>query len=281
MNDQTYCADKVRLEDRDHYVAALYAPDETRPALLALYALSCELAAVPGLVSEPELGEIRLQWWRDAVEAMFAGNTTDHPILRQLAPAIDRAGDYRTRLLNLVDAQAQLLYGAPFETFEQFETFARNSETNLIVLAADLMTDEVPDELAKAAGPAGLAHAICSRLLNFGMDWRTGKLLIPLDVCRNHGLTPDLLDRPKQAAGAIPLVFTHLVRLARDALTEARGHLENLPASLRPALLPLTVLDLYFAALSHRSHDPLHHKIAVSPLRRQWRMMLSGWRGRF
>ena len=62
----------VRAHNPDRYLTALMAPRRVRGSLMALYAFNAELARIPALVSEPALGEIRLQWWRDAVDHMDA-----------------------------------------------------------------------------------------------------------------------------------------------------------------------------------------------------------------
>ncbi|HKA47116.1 MAG TPA: squalene/phytoene synthase family protein, partial [Methyloceanibacter sp.] len=57
----------ARDGDPDRYLSALFAPAAARDHLLALYAFNVELARVGELVHEPQLGEIRLQWWRDVL----------------------------------------------------------------------------------------------------------------------------------------------------------------------------------------------------------------------
>ena len=52
--------------DPDRSLAVLFAPRESRASLFALYALNVELARIAEQVSEPDLGAIRLQWWREA-----------------------------------------------------------------------------------------------------------------------------------------------------------------------------------------------------------------------
>ena len=66
--------DIVRLRDRDRYLSTFFAPDDKRPHLLALYAFNAEILKVRNTVSEPNLGMIRLQWWRDTIEGIYAGN---------------------------------------------------------------------------------------------------------------------------------------------------------------------------------------------------------------
>ena len=74
----------VRRHDRDRFQTALFAPAARREALFALYAFNYEIARVRESVREPMLGQIRLQWWREAIDAAFAGE--------RAAPARDRRG---------------------------------------------------------------------------------------------------------------------------------------------------------------------------------------------
>ena len=58
-----HCRDLVRDSARDRYLASLFAPDEKRRQLFALYALDIEIARIATAVSEPQIGLIRQQWW--------------------------------------------------------------------------------------------------------------------------------------------------------------------------------------------------------------------------
>ena len=59
----------LRAADPDRYLSMLYAPQDRRADLLALYAFNAEIAGIRDRVSEPMPGEIRLQWWRDMIDA--------------------------------------------------------------------------------------------------------------------------------------------------------------------------------------------------------------------
>src|SRR5436309_9863777 len=87
--DETSLSALVRRHDRDRYQTALFAPAERREALLALYAFNYEIARVRETVSEPMLGQIRLQWWREVLDAAYAGAPPrQHPVVVPLAAAI-------------------------------------------------------------------------------------------------------------------------------------------------------------------------------------------------
>jgi phytoene synthase len=84
-NDK-YCAALVREADRDRYLAALFAPADRRGALFSLYAFDIEISRIRDLAREPMPGEIRLQWWREVLEGVRAGERRQ---IRSRAPACD------------------------------------------------------------------------------------------------------------------------------------------------------------------------------------------------
>lgn len=69
-----------------------YAPDrESGAGLAALLALDDKLAETLRSTTEPMLGQIRLQWWHDAVLALEAGPAPAEPVLQAIrAEVIDR-----------------------------------------------------------------------------------------------------------------------------------------------------------------------------------------------
>ncbi len=75
----------VRAEDRDRYVATLFAPAAVRPALFALHAYDLALADVVRTTTEAQIGLIRLAWWRDSVETLHEKPIVGQPVLAAIA----------------------------------------------------------------------------------------------------------------------------------------------------------------------------------------------------
>jgi len=71
-----HCEALVRASDKDRFLSALFAPAEHRGALHALYAFNVEAARVRELAREPLAGEVRLQWWREALSGARPASTT-------------------------------------------------------------------------------------------------------------------------------------------------------------------------------------------------------------
>src|SRR6202030_2870644 len=79
----------VRRHDRDRFQSALFAPAARRETLFALYAFNYEIARVRESVQEPMLGQIRLQWWREAIAAAFeGGHVRNHIVVEPLTAII-------------------------------------------------------------------------------------------------------------------------------------------------------------------------------------------------
>lgn len=62
--------ERVRRVDERRWLASRYADTDDRRRLISLYAYFHELAKVKSTVSEPLLGAIRFQWWRDTLDKM-------------------------------------------------------------------------------------------------------------------------------------------------------------------------------------------------------------------
>lgn len=66
-------AELVERGDPDRFLAAMAAPPKARAVLLALYAVNIEVARAPWASQEPLIARMRLQWWRDSLDALEAG----------------------------------------------------------------------------------------------------------------------------------------------------------------------------------------------------------------
>src|SRR5947209_15299486 len=96
----------VRRHDRDRYQTVLFAPAARREALFALYAFNYEIARVRESVTQPMLGQIRLQWWRENIAAACeVGVVRHHPVAEALTAAIRDLRLSRDHFARLIDAR--------------------------------------------------------------------------------------------------------------------------------------------------------------------------------
>ena len=86
------CGELIRRHDPDRFLLSMFAPADTRPALWALFAFNHEIAKTRDVVSETQMGMIRLQWWRERIEQLYKEHSGEdsHEILGPLALAIKK-----------------------------------------------------------------------------------------------------------------------------------------------------------------------------------------------
>jgi len=63
---------RLKRTDENRWIASRYARQADRERLMAIYCLNHELQRALSL-SDPMLGRIRVQWWRDTLESLAAG----------------------------------------------------------------------------------------------------------------------------------------------------------------------------------------------------------------
>ncbi|WP_170240949.1 phytoene/squalene synthase family protein [Rhodoligotrophos appendicifer] len=266
--------------DKDRFLAALFADDEKRPSLLALYAFDIELRRIRDLVSEPMLGEIRLQWWADALDRSFNGATGDHPVLEALAPALSSGAIGRTGPANLIEARRFDLYDDPMPSQNDLEGYLGDTSSALMQMAALTLIGKDADSCAEVSGLAGVAFGLTSLLRAMPLLRSRGQCFLPQDLLASHGMTVAHVlsgrwDGPMQAA------VSDLVSLARRRLDEARSHVRKVPEAALPAFLPAALVPEYLRQLTRGSRNPLKITSDIGPVRRQWQLWRSARRKTF
>src|ERR1700681_1296117 len=183
-----HCEALVRAADKDRFLAALFAPAEHRSALHALYAFNIEIARVREIIREPLAGEIRLQWWNDAIAGRAAGDVQANPVAAALLAAVARYRLPSELLTGLIAARRFDLYNDPMRRLADFNDYARATSSAVIELSARILERDHMPGLAQLAHHAGLGYAIAGLLQAFPIHASRGQLYLPVEVLERHGV---------------------------------------------------------------------------------------------
>src|SRR5215216_6890758 len=162
-----YCEQLVRQNDKDRFLATLFAPADRRGALHALYAFDLEIAGIGARIHEPMAGELRLQWWREVLAGARAEEARASPLAAALCQTAARENISRELLIGFIDAHAFDLYGEPMARVADFESYARRTTGANMQLAARALNSAADASLEEVAGPAGIAIALSDALRYF------------------------------------------------------------------------------------------------------------------
>jgi phytoene/squalene synthetase len=274
---QTYpsCEETVRKSDYDRYAATAFAPGSVRRHLFALYAFNYEIAKTAETVSEALAGQIRLQWWRDAIGELRARKTREHPVVIALGEVL-RAHDLPQILFDqMIDAREWDLDEMPFQDMTSLETYADGTSGNVMRLAARILG--AGERLDAAAREAGIAYAIAGLLRAMPYRAAERRLVLPVATLRTAGVSPDDVFAGK-ASGALTAVFAEMAEAARTHLGAAREF--PTPRKFLPALLPAALAPLYLKVLTEADFNPFRDVVDVPIYRRQLAMLRASFRAK-
>src|SRR5579871_2977949 len=243
-----HCEALVRAADKDRFLATLFAPTEHRGGLHALYAFNLEIARVREVVREPLAGEIRMQWWTDAIAGKDAGEASANPVAAALLATIARNGLATAALTDLIDARRFDLYNEAMPGLAELEDYARKTSSALIGLACRILGS--PGEASavdRLALHAGIGYAMAGLLKAFPLHAGRGQLFLPLDLLARHGARREDI-AARRATPELRAALADLRGHAREHLARARGLIAQAPAAVLPAFLPVALAGL---ALGH------------------------------
>ncbi len=264
-----HCAALVREQDQDRYIATLYAPEARRHGLFALYAFSLEIARVRALVSEPLPGEVRLQWWRDLLEGQPNGEVQGHPVAAALLDTMKRYRLPIAPLTGLIDARTFDLYDDPMPALRDLEGYAGETSSVLIRLACIVLAGGRDPGGATACGHAGVAYALTGLMRAFPWHAAEGQVYLPADILSRNGVTRDDIVRGRGGPGVL-YTLKELREIARNHLKRLASLGDTIPPAIKPAFLPVALVEPYLKQMERKGYDPYRSIIALPAWRRQW-----------
>jgi len=256
---------QFRRYDPERWRASLFAPAPLRSRLAALYAFNIEIARVRETVSEAILGQIRLQWWREALAEIAAGGRLrQHPIVACVAAASLDLGC----LNRAIDARERDLDDALFADLAALEAYAEDS-SGAIFEAAFLAADADP-------GPAkalGTGYALAGLLRAMPFFARQRRCFLPADLLAKAGLAVETVVEGK-AGAAIAACIEPIARRAGDLLET------TVPRSALVPALPAALAKLSLRRLAANGFDPFAPALQTPHPGDIWRLLWARLSGR-
>ncbi len=188
----------IELKDPDRVFALSHVPATERAAVAALWALDEQMGQIVSSTTQPMVGQMRLLWWREALEQRRSG----HPLLVELASVLNRGVD-GDALGRLIDGWEELLEPLPLDE-TQLASFAEARGGQLFALTARIC----------GVGSVPGAGALWA-LADFGLR------------CSDNETSERALDMagrilPDVNVKALPRALRILVRLSRRDIVERR-----------------------------------------------------------
>jgi NADH dehydrogenase [ubiquinone] 1 alpha subcomplex assembly factor 6 len=214
------------------------------PAYMAIRAFNIELARIPDVVSNPMIGAMRMQFWRQTIDSTFNQRPPEEPVAVLLASYLAQGHNLsKTWFQRIIATRESKLSHPGFTNITELESYAENTYSTLLYLTlsalpmTSITMDHLASHIGKAAGISAVLRGV--PLLAFppppnthsanppGLGLppnreRQGVIALPLDVMSQCGVREnDIFQRGGEADGLRDAVFTVATR-ASDHLITAR-----------------------------------------------------------
>ncbi len=260
----SYCAGEVRRHDADRFLTTLFAPKDHREDLFALYAFNLEISKTREVVSETMLGAIRLQWWREAIEAIYAqSDLRKHAVVEALAETVTRRGLTREHFDRLIDGRMEDLEGETHATLGALTEYTDATSGSLIVLAMEVLAGTLEEAAVEAGRHVGNAWALTGILRAMPHFLRQGRVMFPEDLIATHGIERrGMLDM--KPSDELASAASEISALALRELVAAKKLRSCVPKAARPALLLGVLAESYLARIRRAEFNVFDPNVGTS-----------------
>ncbi|MGR3469017.1 MAG: squalene/phytoene synthase family protein [Shimia sp.] len=170
------CAALVQRADPDRFRAAMAAPLRARRVLFPIYAFLTEVARAPWVTQEPIIAEMRLQWWRDALDEIAgSGKVRRHEVTTPLAEVVTLDGV--GALGRVIEARRWDIHREPFASTDHLRGY---------------LTDTCAAPMEAAAQALGMAGDFAD--FGFGVGLSRYALAVPALRAQNRQPWPEGID---------------------------------------------------------------------------------------
>lgn len=200
----SYCGELVRCNDRDRFLQSMFFPADIREDLWVLFAFNHEIAKTREVVSDSNLGLIRLQWWRDEIKKIYdQGAVTDHEILKPLSTAIKKYNlprEHFDKLLYAREFDLEDVLPANLEGLMNYADFTTQPLFRLALIITGADSD------LEVVQPIAVNYALAGILRSTGYFSRQNRFLLPEDLMNKYSITKESFFDEENSESLKPIV---------------------------------------------------------------------------
>lgn len=182
------------------YYSFLVLPRAEREAITAVFDVCRAIDDAVDLEADPARAQAALDRWRAEVARIFGGVAPETPQGRALQPFVTRFNLPRVQFEALIDGVGMDAAPMRFQTFEELEPYCHRVASSVGLMCAEIFGYQDP-LVKRYATDLGVALQLTNILRDVAVDYRRGKLYLPLEDLARAGCTEDDVRREVERAG--------------------------------------------------------------------------------
>jgi phytoene synthase len=247
------------------YFALLYAPEDRRERLLALYVIDAEIRESAQSANH-DVAHTRLQWWRGEIDRLVNGSP-QHPAMRVLNDSLGERTSF-AKLHETVVAADMDLARMTYSNMGELRAYSSRSGGAIQELAAaQLVAPLQLDEAVRAiANRIGIGVRQSEMLRDLRQDAYGGRVYLPQERLTRHNVSLEEM-RGREVAPHLKAAL----REFKDAVNEElRSALASAPASLRPLAVLGALHRRLLDRIAAQDFNVATSRIDLGPIEKPW-----------
>lgn len=268
MDPHQYCQTRAAESGSSFYYSFRFLSPEIRRAITAFYALCRELDDVVDECRDTDIAARKLDWWRDEVSRLAAGNP-QHPVTRALNDTPQGRALPPGLLLEIIEGMAMDLVHQRYPDYATLRRYCYRVASVVGELAAGIFGYQ-NCATRVYAHDLGLAFQLTNIIRDVGEDARRGRIYLPLDELNQFGVCEADILQSRSTEGFQKLMqFQHERALA--LYIKALGELPRIDRKTqRPGLIMAAIYQALLMEIQRAGFPVLQARVSLTPLRKCW-----------
>jgi 15-cis-phytoene synthase len=268
MTPEQYVQQKAAASGSSFYYAFLFRPRERRAAITAFYAFCREVDDVVDEISDAQVAQTKLAWWRREVHSAFAGQPS-HPVMQALMPLAPVYGITAAHLEAVIEGCQMDLTQSRYLDLPDLSRYC-HLVAGIVGEVAARIFGQTQEATTAYAHKMGLAFQLTNIIRDVGEDALRGRIYLPISELQQFDVKAhELLKRQYSER------FTALMAFQTDrALALYDEALALLPPEDRraqkPGLMMASIYRTLLREIQADGYQVLHQRVSLTPLRKFW-----------
>jgi phytoene synthase len=278
VTPEQYVQERVARSGSSFYYAFLFLPPPRRAAITAFYAFCREVDDVVDEVSDPGVAATKLAWWKNEVEAAFAGRPS-HPAMKALMPHTAPYDITAAHLDAVIEGCEMDLQQSRYLDYPGLARYCHLVAGVVGEVASNIFGRTEASTLGYAH-TLGLAMQLTNIIRDVGDDARRGRIYLPVSELQQFDVkSQEILNRGYSERFSALMAFqAERAHRTFDAAYAQLGDGDR--RAQKPGLMMGNIYRALLREIEADGFHVLHQRISLTPLRKLWIAMRTNWQGR-
>jgi phytoene synthase len=236
--------------------------------MVALYAFCREVDDVVDNCTDSNVARIKLQWWRDEIGRLFAGNP-QHPVTHALRPSLQTFNLPQEHFIEIIDGMEMDLDYNGYPSFKELTLYCHRVASMVGLMSAEIFGYQDRGTL-RYAQDLGMAFQLTNIVRDVREDAERGRVYVPEDELLRFGVTRERVLALKDS-DELHAVLRFQVQRAREYYRKAFTNLPDIDRlSQRSGLIMAAIYQTVLDEIEQDGYHSMLRRVHLTPVRKLW-----------